>query len=278
MLRTCKLVVFRWESFRIGSNKKIHFPTVAVISKQFLERVRLKREGVPSFDQYPFNLDAVRVFDALEMDPRVTFFVGENGSGKSTLLEAIAVKWGFNAEGGSENFRFETRRSHSELHEHLVLSRGIRRPKTGFFLRAESFFNVATQIEEYGVVDSYGGVSLHEQSHGESFLSLVLHRFGPSGFYILDEPEAALSPSRLLALIVRIKSLADQGCQFLIATHSPILMAFPGATIYSLGEYGVEEVDFTETDHWRLTERFIRDPDSVLDQLLKDSDDDVGDS
>lgn len=251
---------------------------MAIISKQFLEAVRLKRDGVPSFDDYPFCLDAVRELGSLKIHPRVTFFVGENGSGKSTLLEAIAVKWGFNAEGGSENFRFETRRSHSELCDHLVLSRGIRKPKTGYFLRAESFFNVATEIDKldeepsFGppLIDSYGGVSLHEQSHGESFLSLVLNRFGKEGFYILDEPEAALSPSRLLALLVRIHQLADGGSQFLIATHSPILMALPGSTIYSLGKYGIEEIDYNETDHWRLTARFFRDPDSILDQLLAD--------
>ncbi|MGI9241617.1 MAG: AAA family ATPase [Verrucomicrobiales bacterium] len=247
-----------------------------MVSKQFLDQVRLKREGVASFDDYPFCLDAVRQLESLKIDPRVTFFVGENGSGKSTLLEAIAVKWGFNAEGGSQNFRFETRRSHSVLHQHLVLSRGIAKPKTGYFLRAESFFNVATEIEKldaepsFGppLIDSYGGVSLHEQSHGESFLSLVLNRFGPSGFYILDEPEAALSPSRLLALLVRIHSLADQGSQFLIATHSPILMALPGATIYSLGADGAQQVDCSETDHWRLTKRFFSDPESILNQLL----------
>ena len=255
---------------------------MAIVSKQFLDQVRLNRESVPSFDEYPFCLDAVREMDTLKIDPRVTTFVGENGSGKSTLLEAIAVKWGFNAEGGSANFRFETRRSHSDLHRHLVLSRGIRKPKTGYFLRAESFFNVATEIERldeepgFGppLINSYGGVSLHEQSHGESFLSLVLNRFGDEGFYILDEPEAALSPSRLLALLVRIHHLADRGSQFLIATHSPILMTLPGATIYRLGEFGAEQVDYEETDHWRLTDRFFRDPESILAQLL---DDEVGD-
>ena len=249
---------------------------MAIVSTQFLDQIRLDREGIDSFEDYPFCLDAVRGLETLKIDPRVTLFVGENGSGKSTLLEAIAVKWGFNAEGGSVNFSFGTRDSHSDLHRHLVLSRGIRKPKTGYFLRAESFFNVATEIEKLDeegdlgrpIIDSYGGVSLHEQSHGESFLSLVLNRFGPSGFYILDEPEAALSPSRLLALLARVHSLVEDGSQFLIATHSPILMAFPGATIYSLGKDGAESVDYRDTDHWRLSERFFKDPDSLLDQLL----------
>ncbi|MDA7917012.1 AAA family ATPase [Akkermansiaceae bacterium] len=158
---------------------------MAIISEQFLESLALKREGVPSFESYPFHLDAVRTLDELPFHPKVTFFVGENGSGKSTLLEAIAVKYGFNAEGGSKNFNFSNRASHSVLHEHLTLSRGIRRPKNSYFLRAESFFNVATEIENLDkvvapgppVIDSYGGVSLHEQSHGESFLALVMNVF-----------------------------------------------------------------------------------------------------
>jgi predicted ATPase len=241
---------------------------VSIISKQFLQEVRLKREGVPSFEEYPFCLDAVRTLETLELNPKVTFFVGENGSGKSTLLEAIAVKWGFNAEGGSRNFNFHTRSSHSILHEHLILARGVNRPKTDYFLRAESFFNVATEIDNLDLVGSYGGHSLHEQSHGESFLSLVMNRFGPKGFYILDEPEAALSPARILTLIVRMNYLAEHGCQFIIATHSPILMAFPGATIYSLGENGAEKVALKDTDHWRLTERFIRNPEGMLEMLL----------
>lgn len=244
--------------------------------KGFVSEVRLKRDDVPSFECYPFSLDAVRDLNALELHPGVTFFVGENGSGKSTLLEAIAVKWGFNAEGGSRNFRFETRRSHSKLHEYLVLSRHSPRPRTDYFLRAESFFNVATEIEKLDAAgslgapigDSYGGNSLHEQSHGESFLSLVMNRFGDSGFYILDEPEAALSPSRLFSLMVRIDELVKAGSQFLIATHSPILMAYPDARIYSLDQCGVNEIALRDSEHWNLTERFMRDPDSMLHRLL----------
>lgn len=247
---------------------------MSIISKQFLQEVRLKRDDVPSFDDYPFCVDAVRTLKRLVINPKVTFFVGENGSGKSTLLEAIAVKWGFNAEGGSRNFNFHTRSSHSILHEHLILARGINRPKTDFFLRAESFFNVATEVERLGVDDSYGGHPLHEQSHGESFLSLVMNRFGPNGFYILDEPEAALSPARILTLIARMNHLVERGCQFIIATHSPILMAFPGATIYSLGENGAEKVALKDTAHWQLTERFIRNPEGMLEMLLKDEEED----
>jgi predicted ATPase len=144
-----------------------------MISSQFVSRVTLLRDKVESFDQYPFALPAVKLLDHIELHPKVTFLVGENGSGKSTLLEAIAVSLGFNAEGGTKNFRFNTRASHSQLHEYLRLAQGFKKPRDGFFLRAESFFNVATEIETLGVVDSYGGSSLHEQSHGESFLTLI---------------------------------------------------------------------------------------------------------
>ena len=250
---------------------------MAIFAEHFVEKVILNRDKVPSFENYPFHLDAVRNLDSLLFHPKVTFFVGENGSGKSTLLEAIAVKYGFNAEGGSKNFNFSNRPSHSELHQHITLSRGIRRPKTNYFLRAESFFNVATEIENLDregmgppVIDGYGGHSLHEQSHGESFLSLVMNRFGPNGFYILDEPEAALSPSRLLSLLVRIYDLTQQNCQFIIATHSPILMAYPDATIYSLGEEGAQVTALEDTTHWSLTASFMRNPRAILDDLFSE--------
>ncbi len=180
----------------------------------------------PSFEHYPFSLPAVRHLDVLDLHPRVTFLIGENGCGKSTLLEAIAVAWGFNPEGGSKNFRFGTRPSHSELHKFIRLAKGIKRPRSGFFFRAESFFNVATEIEKLDsepslgppIIDSYGGQSLHEQSHGESFLALMMNRFGREGLYLLDEPEAALSPQRQLAVISRIHDLVNDNSQFLIAT------------------------------------------------------------
>lgn len=172
---------------------------------RFLESIKLRREEVPSFDVYPYCLPVVRALDELGLHSKVTFLIGENGAGKSTLLEAIAVAWGFNPEGGSRSFGFSTRDSHSELHKYLRLSRGLQLPKDGYYFRAESFFNVATEIEHIDeetkgsgsapIINSYGGRSLHEQSHGESFMSLVVERFGGEGFYILDEPEAALSPT-----------------------------------------------------------------------------------
>ncbi|HEY9096577.1 MAG TPA: AAA family ATPase, partial [Hydrogenophaga sp.] len=217
-----------------------------MITSQFVSQVRLRRDTVASFDRYPFNLPAVRFLESLPMHPQVTFIVGENGTGKSTLLEAIALALGFNPEGGSRHFNFQTRASHSELHASLRVAKGFKRPRNGYFLRAESFFNVATQIEALDgepaagprVIDGYGGQSLHEQSHGESFMALLTNRFGKEGLYILDEPEAALSPQRQLAALSRIHDLVRADSQFIIATHSPILMAYPGAWIYACTPQG----------------------------------------
>jgi len=235
---------------------------------------------VADYDAYPFRIPAVRELYGLAFHPDVTFIVGENGSGKSTLLEGIAAAWGFNPEGGSVNFRFSTRASHSALHDHLRLVKSIRRPRDGFFLRAESFFNVATDIERmdadpaFGapVIDSYGGRSLHEQSHGESFLALLLNRFGGQGLYILDEPEAALSPTRQLAVLRRMRQLVLEDSQFIVATHSPILMAYPGAKIYLLDGTGYTEVRYEDTEHYAVTRDFLNNPERMLDRLFEDDD------
>jgi predicted ATPase len=246
------------------------------MAKQYLSEVRLNREEVKSFDTYPFSLVAVRPLETLEFHPAVTFFVGENGSGKSTLLEAIAVACGFNPEGGSRNFRFGTRESHSELHRFLRLARGFPRPNDGFFFRAESFFNVATEIEmldaEPGkgplIGPSYGERPLHEQSHGESFLALLVNRFQGEGLYLLDEPEAALSPSRQLSVLTRIHDLVEQKSQFIIATHSPILMAYPEAYIYSFSSEGIERIEYKDTEHFRITRDFLANPQRMLNVLF----------
>ncbi|MEO5795742.1 MAG: AAA family ATPase [Rhodoferax sp.] len=247
-----------------------------MISSQYVSRVSLQRDKVDSFDRYPFNLPAVRTLDRLEMHPKVTFFVGENGSGKSTLLEAIAVSLGFNAEGGSKNFRFGTRRSHSELHSYLRIAKGFKRPRDGFFLRAESFFNVATEIENLdedptagpSIIGHYGGRSLHEQSHGESFLALMNERFGGQSLFLLDEPEAALSPQRQLAVLSRMHDLVRQDAQFVIATHSPILMAYPDACIYRCGPEGVVPIAYEDTEHFQVTRDFLLDREQALRGLL----------
>jgi predicted ATPase len=238
--------------------------------------IQLLREKVPSFDEYPFSLPAVRHLDKLTPHPAVTFIVGENGMGKSTLLEAIAVAWGFNPEGGTRNFRFSTRASHSSLHQYLRLVKSYRRPKDGFFLRAESFFNVATEIEQLDegpggppIIHSYGGRSLHQQSHGESLFALVMNRFGGRGLYILDEPEAALSPTRQMALLSRIHDLVQQDSQFIIATHSPIVMAYPNAQIFSLSEGSITLKAYTDTEHYRTSKDFLMDHERMIRLLTE---------
>lgn len=237
-------------------------------AEHYVMEVRLRRERVPSLEHYPFSLPALRDFDTLELHPAVTFLVGENGSGKSTLLEAIAIAWGFNPEGGTKNFRFATQATHSSLHEYLLLTKSFRRPKDGFFLRAESFYNVATEIDNLRVAGSYGGRSLHERSHGEAFFALMMHRFGGDGFYLLDEPEAALSPARQLAMLRRLHELVGQRSQFVIATHSPLLMSYPDAWIYQVGAEGLVRVDYRDTEHYELTRAFLNNPESFLRGLL----------
>lgn len=245
----------------------------------YLRSITLLREKVPDFARYPFSIPAVRALRTLAFDPKVTVFVGENGSGKSTLVEAIAVAAGFNPEGGSRNLAFATRSSESELFRYLRVTRGVRRPRTGYFLRAESYFNVATEIERLDaepgggprIIDSYGGRPLHEQSHGESFMALVNNRFGPRGLYVLDEPEAALSPQRQLALLVAMHELIErQDCQFVLATHSPILMAYPGAALLQLGDDGIVPVRYEETEHFRVTREFLLDHEQYLRRLFRE--------
>lgn len=239
-------------------------------SASFLRRVR-----IPSTqsDRYPFTLPVVRHLartGGLAIPAGVTFVVGENGSGKSTLIEAVAVAAGLNAEGGSQNYRFATRATESELGDHLTLEWGIRKPRSRFFLRAESYYNVATETERLGAeqLATMGGVSPHERSHGESFVDLIRHRFFPNGFYLLDEPEAALSPQGCMAVLARLSDLARQNCQMLIATHSPILLALPGASILEIPEDGdITAVGYDEAMPVRLTRSFLADPDRYLRHL-----------
>jgi predicted ATPase len=229
---------------------------------------------------YPFNLPVVRKTDVLTFHPRVTFIVGENGSGKSTLIEALAMAWGFNAEGGSKNFGFTTRSSHSPLNKFVRPVRQAARPTDGYFLRAESYFNVATEIERMDedptagprIIDSHGGVSLHEQSHGESFFALFEHRFRGNGLYIMDEPEAALSPSRQLSFLSRMHQLVNARSQFIIATHSPIILGYPDAWIYQASPHGLDRVAYEDTEHYQVTRGFLTRPQTYLDVLLSDDD------
>lgn len=232
----------------------------------FIKEIRLKEDIDKS--EYPFNIPVLNSFEKLKIKSPVTFFVGENGSGKSTFIEAIALSSGLNAEGGSQNFDFKTNDSHSSLYKSLTISKTGNRPVTKYFLRAESFYNVATEIENnLDALKSHGGVSLHHCSHGEAFISLVENRFYGKGLYILDEPEAALSPLKQMRLLVLIDELVKEGSQFIIATHSPILLAYPNATINDF-DNNLNEVDYLETEHYKLYKLFIDDPKMMMDKLL----------
>jgi predicted ATPase len=255
--------------------------TPAYQARNFLIQLSLLRDKIPSLSEYPFSIPAIGNLHSLDFEQPVTFFIGENGSGKSTLLEAIAVGCGLNPEGGSRNFRFSTRASHSGLKDYLRLTRSVRRVRDSYFLRAESYFNVATEIEAldrepaFGppIIESYGGKSLHEQSHGESFFALLMNRLRGDGLYIFDEPEAALSPTRQLSFLSRLHELVRDGSQFLIATHSPILMAYPQAAIYLLAEGPPRLVEYRETEHYTVTRNFLTRTEQMLNVLLSDPDD-----
>lgn len=240
----------------------------------YLLSLRLQRENLP--EGYPFNIPCLQTFQELAFHPNVTFFTGENGIGKSTFIEAIAVNLGFNAEGGSKNFHFSSRETHSILHQYLTISKSFRHFKDGFFLRGESFYNVASQIdkldEEPGfsqkIIASYGGISLHEQSHGESFWSLFMNRFNGHGVYILDEPESALSANKQIAMLAKINSLVHTNAQFIITTHSPILLAYPNAIIYEMADGEINSIKYEESEVYRIYKSFLDNPKRILDNLF----------
>jgi predicted ATPase len=241
----------------------------ALDSKVFVLSAEMNRVG-----DYRDEIPSLQRIESIEFPTPVTYLIGENGSGKSTLIEAIAIAAGFNEEGGSKNFQFETVRKwdpDADPPPQLVyLHRAPRRESDGYFLRAESFFNVATEIDRLGVTRGYGGQSLHQQSHGEAFLALLLNRFSGDGLYILDEPEAALSPTRQLSLLARMHELVvRRGSQFIIATHSPIVMAYPGATIYRLDDEGIHRVDYEETEHYQVTRDFLNQRERMLKVLME---------
>jgi predicted ATPase len=238
--------------------------------KPYLLHASFRPDAEVDCDSYPFNIPAVRELENIAFHPNVTFFVGENGSGKSTVMEALAVALGFGTEGGTKNVQFRTADSTSPLHEVLRLARGVPKPRDGYFLRAESFFNVATYMDETGYLDSYGGRSLHKQSHGESFMAVLLNKLRGDGIYLLDEPEAALSPSRQLAALSAIHQLVEDSSQFVIATHSPILLAYPNSKIFQFDRSGVSEVSFEDTEHFSVTRDFLNNYPRRLEQLLAD--------
>lgn len=233
--------------------------------RQILRSLELRPESSPDRQAYPFSIPALRALERLDFHPEVTFLVGENGSGKSTLIEAIAIAAGFNPEGGTKSFTGRARPSESSLSEHVRLVRGARRERGGFFLRAETMFNVSTEAEDY---QEYGWERLHERSHGEAFLWLLEERFRAGGLFVLDEPEAALSPQRQLVFLAHLDRLVRGGSQLVIATHSPILLAYPRATIYQLEPTGLRRVAYQDTDHYRVTRGFLMNPERMLRELL----------
>lgn len=235
----------------------------------YLRSIKLLRNEIDCFNQYPFSLPVFRDLNCLEFHPQVTFIIGENGTGKSTLLEAIAIAAKFNPEGGTRNFNFSTRDSHSQLHKYFHLIRGPKKPSDGFFLRAESFYNLATEIDELKISEYYGGRSLHDQSHGEAFFSIFMNKFKGNGLYILDEPEAALSPTRQMAMLSRMNDLVNQQSQFIIATHSPIIMGYPGAMILQIANNSIESIEYEKTEHYIIMKEFINNRKKMLDILLE---------
>jgi predicted ATPase len=232
----------------------------------FLQSINL-RLGTPT-EGYPFDIPAVRRMGKLEFHERCTYLIGENGSGKSTILEALAISFNLQAEGGSRNFKFKTFDTHSDLFKWLDVAKGVHRPNDMFFLRAETFYNFAAQVDKVGVQQYYGG-SLHAKSHGESFFALFMNRFHGRGLYLLDEPEAALSPNRQLAFLARMHDLVKAGSQFVIATHAPIVMAYPDAWLYQLTDKGVERVEYEDTEHYQVTSDFFKHRKRMLKELMQ---------
>lgn len=241
----------------------------------YVRSIQIHWDAVPE-NSYLRQIQALRFPQPITLTRPVTFLVGENGTGKSTLLEAVAVACGMNPEGGTINYRFSTYDSHSPLHDAIRLTRNPVKPRRMYFLRAESFYNVATQAEAYRGGDPEevfyartGGRALHRQSHGESFLHLAQGEFLPGGLYLLDEPEAALSPQRQLSLLTLLHELSQDGAQFLIATHSPILLGLPDAEILSFDGGEIHPCRWEETDSYRITELFINHRQQLLRELLK---------
>lgn len=235
----------------------------------YLKSCKVLQDTIPNKQEYPFNIPSLQDLHELEFPTNVTFFVGENGSGKSTLLEAIADRCDFNTAGGGRQNLYEVHKAESSLGEYIRLS-WLPKISNGFFLRSETFYQFASHIdliEDPRRYNAFGGKSLHHQSHGESFLALFMNRFKGKAIYLLDEPEAALSPTRQLSLLKIIKDLEHEA-QFIIATHSPILLGYPNATIYSFDQGEIESIRYEDTIHYIVTKRFLDAPQSILRGLF----------
>ncbi|MDB5948696.1 MAG: family ATPase [Massilia sp.] len=239
---------------------------MALTAKPYLRSLSIRDDDAIDTSRYPFSIPAVRDIGTLSLHADVTFFIGENGAGKSTVLEAIAVAMGLPAEGGSRNVSRQQQEV-SALLNHLRLVKGYKAPRWSYFLRAESAFDVISYIDS--TYDTPRPPSLHERSHGEAFMDLLLGLSG-DGFYLLDEPEAALSPNRQLAALSRIDQLVEAGSQFIIATHPPILLAYPNAKILVFDGDGISEVAFEDTEHYAVTRDFLNHYERRLQQLLGD--------
>ncbi|MDX2106855.1 MAG: AAA family ATPase [Candidatus Melainabacteria bacterium] len=245
-----------------------------------MKSIRIERPKGKEGMAFPFNIPAVKSIDQLDFHPDVTFFVGENGSGKSTILEAIAESFDLSGVGGAKNIKFSSRYDKSPLHQHLKCQKNYIRPQDKYFFRAESMHHMGNLLEKTwrepgsmlsksDVFRRFGGESLHEMSHGESFLELFTTGFRGNGLYFLDEPEAALSATRLLSALVRIHDLVESQSQFVIATHSAILLAYPRSRIYLFNEDGHRQVNFEETEHFKITRDFLNNYPRRIQQLLR---------
>ena len=238
----------------------------------FVTGVRLDRDKINNFNEYPFNIDVIKNLDEIEFNSRVTFLVGENGIGKSTFIEALAVSLGLNPEGGTQNFLYKTKDTHSSLSNYINVYK-YNKPETKFFLRAESFYNFSTELQRlveedhYKALYEYYGGNLHQVSHGESFIQLVQNRFTDKGLYILDEPEAALSPQRQMSLLCLIDDLVKHGSQFIIATHSPILISYRDGEILDLNN-NFKKIEYKDTEVYKLYKMYLDNPERMQKELF----------
>jgi predicted ATPase len=246
-----------------------------------LKKLSLLRERVEDWTTYPFSVPTIASLQEITINSRIVFFAGENGSGKSTLLEAIAGHYGFGPEGGNRNLQHDTT-EHNHSTDALIRALRLsfdKRTGEGFFLRAESFFNTATNIDELDkqalgppILPSYGGQSLHSRSHGETFFTLLDYKFRRNGLFLLDEPEAALSPQRQLSFLILIHDTLRQykDAQFIISSHSPVLLGYPGAQILSFDDNHIHEIGYEETAPMQIVRRFVNDRDSILQELFQE--------